>query len=155
MSEPRTRRYDRALLLGRSGSSYSSCARSSDTAATASATPTTSASTVCGLDPFVGSGNTLFWLARRLEPRVAVGFELDDAVAEVTQRNVALLDLPIDVRPEPYERGIQEIRVDEDELVVVFVAPPWGLALGEDGELDLRRHHAAGGRGRRSRRGHV
>jgi hypothetical protein len=91
------------------------------------------------VDPFVGSGNTLFWLASRLGPRVAIGFELDDAVAAATWRNVALLELPIDVRHEPYERGIEEIQVDEKELIVVFVAPPWGDALGEHGELDLRR----------------
>jgi 16S rRNA G966 N2-methylase RsmD len=91
------------------------------------------------VDPFAGSGNTLLWLARHLKPRIAVGFELDNVVAELTQRNVALLDLPITVRHETYERGIQEIRIDEDELVVIFVAPPWGEALTAKGELDLRR----------------
>ena len=91
------------------------------------------------VDPFAGSGNTLLWLARRLKPRVAVGFELDEAVAAATQRNVALLDLPMEVRQEPYERGIREIRVDEAELVVLFVAPPWGDALNDCGELDLLR----------------
>jgi hypothetical protein len=91
------------------------------------------------VDPFAGSGNTLFWLALRLKPRVAVGFELDEAVAAATQRNVALLDLPIEVRHEPYERAIREVQVDEDELIVVFVAPPWGDALNEYRELDLRR----------------
>lgn len=91
------------------------------------------------VDPFAGSGNTLLWLARRLKSRVAVGFELDDTVAALTQRNVALLDLPIVVRHESYERGIREIRVDEAELVVVFIAPPWGDALTATGELDLRR----------------
>jgi hypothetical protein len=91
------------------------------------------------VDPFVGSGNTLLWLARRLKPRVAIGFELDETVAAATQRNVALLELPIEVRPEPYERGIQEIQVDEDELIVAFVAPPWGDALSQYSELDLRR----------------
>lgn len=50
------------------------------------------------VDPFAGSGNTLFWLARLLKPRPALKFELDDAVAELTRRNVALLDLPIVVR---------------------------------------------------------
>jgi hypothetical protein len=91
------------------------------------------------VDPFVGSGNTLLWLARRLTPRVAVGFERDETVAAATQRNVALLDLPIGVRHEPYEPGIRDIWIDEDELVVVFVAPPWGDALMASGELDLRR----------------
>jgi predicted RNA methylase len=90
------------------------------------------------VDPFAGSGNTLLWLARLLEPRVAVGFELDDAVAAVTQTNVALLDLPIVVRHEPYEGGIPAIRVGDEELIVVFVAPPWGNALTAEGELDLR-----------------
>jgi hypothetical protein len=91
------------------------------------------------VDPFAGSGNTLLWLTRRLEPRVAVGFELDETVAAVTQRNVALLDLPIVVQHQPYERGIPAIRVGADELIVVFVAPPWGDALPATGELDLRR----------------
>ena len=91
------------------------------------------------VDPFVGSGNTLLWLARALEPRVAVGFELDDVVAALSQRNVALLDLPIVLRHAPYERGIPEIQSYADDLVVVFVAPPWGDALTEGGELDLRR----------------
>jgi hypothetical protein len=91
------------------------------------------------VDPFAGSGNTLLWLARRLKARAAVGFELDESVAGTTQRSVALLDLPIEVRHEPYERGIRDVQVEEDELVVVFVAPPWGDALDEYGELDLRR----------------
>jgi hypothetical protein len=91
------------------------------------------------VDPFAGSGNTLLWLACRLKPRVAVGFELDASVAAATQRNVALLGLPIVVRPEPYEQAIQEMPVEEDDLVVIFVAPPWGDALSELGELDLRR----------------
>ncbi|MGN6429766.1 MAG: hypothetical protein ACTHNB_03415 [Gaiellaceae bacterium] len=90
-------------------------------------------------DPFAGSGNTLLWLARRLKPRVAVGFEQDETVATATQRNVALLELPIEVQPEPYERGIRDVQVDEDELIVVFIAPPWGDALTDRGELDLRR----------------
>lgn len=91
------------------------------------------------VDAFAGSGNTLLWLARRLKPHVAVGFELDEAVAGATQRNVALLELPIEVRCEPYERGIRHIPVGEDELIVVFIAPPWGDALNKYGELDLRR----------------
>jgi hypothetical protein len=91
------------------------------------------------VDPFAGSGNTLLWLARRLNARVAVGFERDETVAAVTQRSIALLDLPIVVRHQSYERGIQEIPVGEGDLIVVFVAPPWGDALTEYGELDLRR----------------
>src|SRR5262249_38266052 len=109
---------------------------SRDVAAVAS--ETTTGGTVV-VDPFPGSGDTPPWVARRSQPPIAVGFDLDEAVAPVTQRNVALLALPIDVRPEPYERGIREVQVDDDELVVVFVAPPWGDALGENGELDLRR----------------
>jgi hypothetical protein len=43
------------------------------------------------------------------------------------------------VRHEAYERGLKDVHVNEDELIVVFVAPPWGAALNERGELDLRR----------------
>jgi hypothetical protein len=91
------------------------------------------------VDPFVGSGNTLLWLAHRLKPRIVVGFELDGAVAAVTQRNAALLDLPIVVRHGAYEHEIPEIEVNDEELIVVFIAPPWGDALTAKGELDLRR----------------
>jgi hypothetical protein len=90
------------------------------------------------VDPFVGSGNTLLWLARGLKARLAVGFESDKAVAALTQRNVALLDMPIVVLRERYERGIREVQVGQDDLVVVFVAPPWGDALWQDTGLDLR-----------------
>ena len=91
------------------------------------------------LDPFAGSGNTLLWLARSLGPRVAIGFELDDVVAATTQRNAELLDLPMVVHHEPYERGIYEVREEPDDLIVVFLAPPWGDALSAAGQLDLRR----------------
>jgi hypothetical protein len=89
------------------------------------------------IDPFAGSGNTLLWLAHRLNSRVAFGFEVDETVAALTQRNVALLDLPIVVLTEPYERAIGKVQILESDLVVVFVAPPWGDALRPDG-LDLR-----------------
>ena len=49
------------------------------------------------IDPFAGSGNTLYWLARHLSVAHGVGFELDPEVFAFTQKNLAALALPIEV----------------------------------------------------------
>jgi hypothetical protein len=91
------------------------------------------------IDPFAGSANTLYWITRHVDARRAVGFELDDAVFATSKRNVAIVGLSIELHHEPYERGLRAIAIREDELLIVFVAPPWGDALSEIGGLDLRR----------------
>src|SRR5690348_3242285 len=50
----------------------------SDVADAAMTAPGVSGSVV--VDPFAGSGNTLYWITRRVRPERSVGFELDDAV---------------------------------------------------------------------------
>jgi hypothetical protein len=37
-----------------------------------------------------------------------------------------------------HEAGLRTLGVDEDQLVIVFVAPPWGDALSQTSGLDLR-----------------
>ena len=37
------------------------------------------------------------------------------------------------------ERTVQCLRVGEDELVMLFISPPWGEALDPEVGLDLRR----------------
>jgi hypothetical protein len=106
-----------------------------DVAAIASARLPTS---VVLVDPFVGSGNTLFWRLRHLPRSRAVGFELDPGVFRLTQRNLAALALPIDILNVDYPSGFAGLSVTPDELLIAFIAPPWGDALGSDG-LDLRR----------------
>ncbi len=105
--------------------------------ARAAASATASGSIV--VDPFAGSGNTLYWLTRHAEPDRSVGFELDDAVFELTRTNLSLMGLGIDVIHQGYESGLGRLTVADDELVIVFVSPPWGDALDLELGLDLRR----------------
>jgi hypothetical protein len=91
------------------------------------------------IDPFAGSGNTLYWIALHVQPDRSVGFELDDMVFELTRRNESIMSLGINVIHEGYERGLKGLRAGEDELVILFVAPPWGEALDPESGLDLRR----------------
>jgi hypothetical protein len=91
------------------------------------------------LDPFAGSGNTLYWIMRHARPDRSVGFELDDAVFERTRENLRLMGIAVDVRHEGYEPGLKRLTIQDDELVILFVSPPWGTALDDRSGLDFRR----------------
>ena len=90
------------------------------------------------IDPFAGSGNTLYWITRHLEPDRSVGFELDDVVFELTRSNLAIMSLGIDVLHDSYERGLRRLNVPDGGLVILFISPPWGAALDVEAGLDLR-----------------
>ena len=108
-----------------------------DIAAVACNAPGLSGSWV--LDLFAGSGNTLYWIAKRVGAQRGIGFELDDAVFELARKNISLMGLKIDLVHEGYEAGLRALNVPDDQLVILFVAPPWGQALKETSGLDLRR----------------
>jgi hypothetical protein len=91
------------------------------------------------LDPFAGSGNTLYWLLRNLPGAHGLGFELDPGVFELTRQNLLLMGLPIEVLNLDYVAGLSRIAAAPGSLLVVFVAPPWGKALDAATGLDLRR----------------
>ena len=91
------------------------------------------------IDPFVGSGNTLYWITRHVQPGRSVGFEQDDVVFELTRRNLSIMSLGIDVHHESYEQGLERLTARDGELVIVFISPPWGEALDPETGLDLRR----------------
>jgi hypothetical protein len=91
------------------------------------------------VDPFAGSGNSLYWLLRRLPGAQGFGFELDPAVFQLTRKNLSLLDLPIQILNVDYLLGFSQIRIAPGSLLVVFIAPPWGHALDPVRGLDLRR----------------
>jgi predicted RNA methylase len=91
------------------------------------------------VDPFAGSGNTLYWIAQHVRPDRSVGFELDDVVFELTRQNLSLVALGIDVIHQGYESGLKTLRIPDGHLVVLFVSPPWGRALDEESGLDFRR----------------
>jgi len=101
-----------------------------------------SAAAVAGstvIDPFAGSGNTLYWITRHVRPDRSVGFELDDLVFELTRKNLSLVSLGIDVIHEGFESGLTALRIPDDHLIILFVSPPWGQALDEESGLDFRR----------------
>jgi hypothetical protein len=91
------------------------------------------------IDPFAGSANTLVGILRRLPGASGMGFELDSAVFRLTAKNLALLSAPIDLRNVDYLAGLEHIAVPAGQLVVLFIAPPWGRALSKAAGLDLRR----------------
>src|SRR5215470_13200811 len=91
------------------------------------------------IDLFAGSGNTLYWLLRHLPRARGVGFEIDPMVFALTRDNLAALALPVDIRNVDYVTGLADVRGARDQLLVVFIAPPWGEALDRTSGLDLRR----------------
>lgn len=91
------------------------------------------------IDPFAGSGNTLYWMLRHLPGARGIGFEMDAAVFQLTSQNLSNLRLPVKVLNTDYLAGLAQVSANAEPLVVVFVAPPWGDALSPAAGLDLRR----------------
>ncbi|HXY31166.1 MAG TPA: hypothetical protein VEI06_10705 [Gemmatimonadaceae bacterium] len=108
-----------------------------DIAAVAAMAPKGSGTLV--LDPFAGSGNTLYWILRHLPNARGVGFELDRGVFTLTSENLDALGLSVDIMNADYAEGVAAVDVDPGELVIAFIAPPWGDALSATSGLDLRR----------------
>ena len=108
-----------------------------DIATAANSGPATRGITV--VDPFAGSGNTLYWILRHLPQARGLGFELDPVVFELTQRNLSILGLPIEVRHADYMAALGDLTVPGEQLIVTFIAPPWGEALSGSAGLDLLR----------------
>ena len=91
------------------------------------------------VDLFAGSGNTLNWLLQHLPGLRGVGFESDAEVFRLTRHNIAALALPIDILNTDYLTGLASISVGLDELLILFIAPPWGDAFDWSYGVDLRR----------------
>jgi predicted RNA methylase len=107
-----------------------------DVAAVARAAP---AAVPMVVDLFAGSGNTLSWISRHTGARRAIGFELDDVVFELASKNLRIAGLGIDLRHDSCQHGLQALGQPGEDLLIVFVSPPWGHALSEGSGLDLRR----------------
>ena len=91
------------------------------------------------VDLFAGSGNTLHWLLRHLPGARGLGFEMGPRVFALTRANLEVLALPVEIVNVDYVTGLAEVRGAEGQLLVVFIAPPWGEALDRTSGLDLRR----------------
>jgi len=90
------------------------------------------------MDPFAGSANTLYWILRNLPEAQGIGFEQDPNVCQLTQRNLSILGLPIELVHADYTHALHQVKAPADALIVAFIAPPWGEAFGSSGGLDLR-----------------
>jgi hypothetical protein len=108
-----------------------------DTATTAKSVPAEPEITV--IDPFAGSGNTLYWILHHLPHAEGLGFELDNGVFQLTKRNFSILGSPLKIEHADYVAGMRELRVADSQLLIAFIAPPWGEALSRSDSLDLRR----------------
>jgi len=134
--------YDKGIrLLGRTAVECTRDALGSkigeDVAALAARCPSVSPSLV--IDPFAGSGNTLYWLLRSLPRARGLGFELDTGVFRLTQQNLAALSWPVSFLNVDFQSGLAPVAPSADQLLIVFVAPPWGDALDMTSSLDLAR----------------
>ena len=58
---------------------------------------------------------------------------------ELTRKNLAILGMPIQILNEDYVKVAQRLSLAADQLLVAFIAPPWGEALTSSDGLDLRR----------------
>jgi len=108
-----------------------------DIATVAKSAPLTSGALV--IDPFTGSGNTLYWMLRHLPDAHGLGFEQDPTVFRLTSRNLATLNLSIDVSNRDYRAGLASLTLKPDQLLIAFIAPPWGDALNKSTGLNLCR----------------
>lgn len=108
-----------------------------DTAAVANSAQPTDGVTV--IDPFAGSGNTLYWILRHLPQAHGLGFERDPGVFQLTKRNLSLLGLSLEIRYADYVTALRDLSVPDKQLLIAFIAPPWGNALTWPDGLDLRR----------------
>jgi hypothetical protein len=108
-----------------------------DIAAVVKSAPLTSG--VLVVDPFTGSGNTLYWMLRHLPGARGLGFEQDKKVFQLTSQNLETLSLSVEVSNHDYRAGVSSLTITRDQLVVAFIAPPWGDALNKSTGLDLRR----------------
>ena len=91
------------------------------------------------IDPFVGSCNGLYAILRHLPGAKGIGFEIEPAVFELTRRNIAHLNAPIELVGGSYKNLVGLRRHSADHLIVVFLSPPWGDALQPDTGLHLDR----------------
>jgi hypothetical protein len=78
-------------------------------------------------------------MTREAGARRGIGFELDPGVFRLARDSLAGPGLDLELRPHGYAGGLAAPGPPGEDLVTVFVAPPWGGALREGDGLDLGR----------------
>jgi hypothetical protein len=91
------------------------------------------------VDPFVGSGNGLHAILRHLPAAKGIGFEIQQDLFDVTTRNVARLNAPIDLMLGSYKDHLASHRHPRDHLIIALLSPMWGDALNPVTGLHLDR----------------
>lgn len=91
------------------------------------------------LDPFVGSGNLLFHVARACGAGLALGFEAHAGVCGRTRQNFERIGFSAAVHHDSHTRALSELRARPDWRWVVILCPPWGEAFQHELGLDLQR----------------
>ena len=91
------------------------------------------------VDPFAGSCNGLYAILRHLPGARGIGFEVEATVFDLTVRNIAQLEAPIELVNGSYKDLVRSRRHPDDHFIVVFLAPPWADALQPDTGLHLDR----------------
>ena len=57
----------------------------------------------------------------------------------LSRENLSITGLGLDLIHDSYDHGLAALGEPGEDLLIVFVAPPWGHALSEGSGLDLRR----------------
>jgi hypothetical protein len=91
------------------------------------------------VDPFAGSCNALFSILRHLPGSEGLGFEFEQAIFDMTRRNIASLGSPIRLLHGDYRVLLGEHSFPAAHRIVAFLAPPWADALSAETGLDLSR----------------
>jgi hypothetical protein len=91
------------------------------------------------VDPFAGSCNGLYAMLQHLPGARGIGFEIDPVVFDLTTRNIAHLNAPIELVLGSYKDLVGSKKHQADRPVVVFLGPPWGDALQPKTGLHLDR----------------
>jgi hypothetical protein len=89
------------------------------------------------VDPFAGSCNGLFWILRHLPGAEGLGFEFEQAIFDMSARNIASLGASIRLVHGDYCKLLGQHRFPGARRIVAFLAPPWGDALSAEAGLDL------------------
>jgi hypothetical protein len=92
------------------------------------------------IDPFAGSCNGLFWILRHLPGADGLGFEFEQAIFDMTARNIASVGAPIKLVHGDYSKLVGQHRFGRAHRIVAFLAPPWADALSGEAGLDLWSH---------------
>ena len=91
------------------------------------------------IDPFAGSCNGLFSILRHLPGAEGLGFEFEQAIFEMSQRNIGSLAVPIRLMHGDYRTLLGQHLFPAGRRIVSFLAPPWADALNARTGLDLSR----------------